>query len=224
MFVTAVVVAAGKGARFKSRVPKPLCLLNKRPLIYYSLSALSKHRLIDEIIVVVNKNNQQGIADCITKFGIPKVSSLVTGGRQRQDSVRNGLEAADSGADFVLIHDAARPFITAKLVFALLKDARRSGAAIAGVPVKATIKRAVRFRVKNTVPRQGLWEIQTPQAFKKELLLAAFRKYGRTAVTDDAMLVEKLGKRVTLVQGEYTNIKITTADDLIIAEAIAKRI
>ena len=122
-----------------------------------------------------------------------------------------------------MIHDAARPFIDKDTVTAVIKTAQNTGAAIVGVPVKATIKKLTgKFVVKATIEREGLWEIQTPQVFKKRLILNAYKKFGNADVTDDAMLVEKLGQRVSVVLGSYNNIKVTTPEDLILAQAIAK--
>ncbi|MBU1906356.1 MAG: 2-C-methyl-D-erythritol 4-phosphate cytidylyltransferase, partial [Candidatus Omnitrophica bacterium] len=129
----------------------------------------------------------------------------------------------------VLIHDAARPFVNKKTVNALIKEAQRFGAAITGVPVKDTVKEAVSYQhsaisrniVKKTLRRENLWAIQTPQVFKKDLILRAYKKFGHLDVTDDAMLVEKLGVKVSIVLGAYKNIKITTAEDLRVATCLA---
>lgn len=145
------------------------------------------------------------------------------GGQRRQDSCLNGLNALPSSADIVLIHDAARPFVRQGLITALIRKAQAKGAAIPGVPVKNTIKRVSgrTLFVDKTLERSLLWEIQTPQAFRKDLILAAYEKSANIDATDDAMLVERLKKRVSIVPGSYDNIKITTPDDLILAEAIA---
>lgn len=220
---SAIVLAAGCGKRLNSSVAKPLVKINSKPIIVYSLETLSKHPYIKDIIVVVNPKNKKQIAEKIKQFGIPKVKRIVLGGKQRQHSVRNGLKALGCNCNLVLIHDAARPFIRKKDLSAVIKLADNTGAAILGVPVKATIKRGTsKFVVENTIERNNLWEIQTPQAFKKDLILQAYKKFGRNPVTDDAMLVEKLGKKVSLVCGCYNNIKITTPEDIIIARAIQR--
>ncbi|MCU0652031.1 MAG: 2-C-methyl-D-erythritol 4-phosphate cytidylyltransferase [Candidatus Omnitrophica bacterium] len=230
MYVSAIVLAAGRGIRFKSRCPKPLVNINSKPLIIYSLETLSKSPLIKEIIVVANSFNQKQIIRRIKKYRLKKVMKIILGGKERQDSVFNGLKSINAAADLVLIHDAARPCINTKLILALISESKKTGAAIAGVPVKATIKLAFssqlsavgRTVVKQTLDRENLWEIQTPQVFKKGLILEAYRKFGKSPVTDDAMLVEKLGRKVYLVLGSYNNIKITTPEDLLIAGAIIK--
>ncbi len=231
MYVTAIVLAAGKGLRFKSRIPKPLVKINSQPLIIYCLNTLSKHPYVKDIVVVVNPDNFSGILSRIRKYKIGRIKKVVLGGRLRQDSVFNGLKAVDIKSGLVLIHDAARPFIAKNTISRLIKEAGRRGVAIAGVPVKATIKRVTgyglrvtgKFLVKETIDRNNLWEIQTPQVFKKDLLLRAYKKFGDSEVSDDAALVEKLGVKASIVPGSYNNIKLTTPEDLIIAEAIASR-
>lgn len=224
--ISAIVVAAGKGLRFKSKIPKPVVKLNFKPILIYSLEIISKHPLINEIILVINRENQKAIVREVKKYRINKICKVVKGGRRRQDSVLNGLKAVDKNTDFVLIHDAARPFIDSKVLSSIINEASRTGAAIAGVPVKATIKKATKTAskviVKETLDRNNLWEIQTPQVFGKNLILKAFDKFGKVNVTDDAMLVEKLGRKVRIVTGSYRNIKITTPEDLSLAEAISK--
>ncbi|MEW6101359.1 MAG: 2-C-methyl-D-erythritol 4-phosphate cytidylyltransferase [Candidatus Omnitrophota bacterium] len=231
MSVSAVVLAAGEGKRFISRTPKVLAKINSKPLIIYSLNALSKHPLISSIIIVVNARNSEAISRLIRKNKIGKVSHIVNGGRRRQDSVGCALAVLGNRTDLVLIHDACRPFISRDIISKAVKAAEKYQAAIIGVPVKATIK-SVKCQVsgvrencfiEKTLDRERLWEIQTPQVFKKELILRAYKKFGHLDVTDDAMLVEKLGKRVVLVKGSYSNIKITTPEDLLIAQTIAKR-
>ncbi len=187
------------------------------------------------IIVVANARNSNNITGKINQYKIGRIVGVVKGGKRRQDSVFNALKAVDKKTDLVLIHDAARPFIDKKLVSSLICEAKRSGAAIAGVPVKATIKeikkslpagRQEKSKIKivgKTLNRGNLWEIQTPQVFRKDLILKAYDKSGNIDATDDAMLVEKLGASVSVVPGSYNNIKITTPEDLILAEAIAKK-
>ncbi len=226
MFTSAIVVAAGSGKRLKLKIPKALVKIKSRPIILYALGVLSRHPDIDEIILVTSLADKQAIAGAIAKYRIAKVKAIVSGGARRQDSVHNGLKAVAVDSQLVLIHDAARPFVDKKIISAVIKEAKSSGAAIVGVPVKATIKEVVVGRsslvVRRTIDRNKLWEIQTPQVFKKGLIVYAYKKFGKTDVTDDAMLIEKMGKRVAIVRGSYNNIKITTPEDLIVAEAIAK--
>ncbi len=225
MYLSAIVVAAGPGSRLKSKIPKPLIKINSLPVIIYSLTCLGSHPRIKEIIVVANSKNIQGIKRAIKQYKVPKVSQIVLGGLERKDSVYNGIRAVSPQADLILIHDGGRPFISRQIVNRAVKAAQNYGAAVAGVPVKVTIKKS-RSKKKNivekTIDRRNLWEIQTPQVFRKALIEEGFKRFGYLAVTDDAMLVEKLGKKVSIVYGDYRNIKITTPEDLIIVKALAK--
>ena len=222
--LSAIILAAGKGKRLNATVPKPLVEIGNKPAIIYSLSSLNKHPEIDEIIVVLSLANQDKIIKVIKGFNFRKIKAFVIGGRRRQDSVLNGLKAVSKNSDWVLIHDSARPFIDSKSIKKVILAAKKNSAAILGVKPKATIKFShKRNIVSKTLNRDKLWEVQTPQVFKKSLILEAYRKYSKSNVTDDASLVEKLGKRVVVVEGDYRNIKITTAEDLLVAGLIIKR-
>ncbi|MDD5129650.1 MAG: 2-C-methyl-D-erythritol 4-phosphate cytidylyltransferase [Candidatus Omnitrophica bacterium] len=223
--LSAIVLAAGQGRRLKAAVPKPLVKIGKLPAIVYSLSTLNKHPGVNEIIVVVNPRSRWAIKQLINKYSFKKVKALVLGGRRRQDSVYNGLRAANDNSRWVLIHDSARPFIDRGSINRVISAAKKTGSAIVAVKPKATIKSSYRNNiVRQTLDRDTLWEIQTPQVFKKDLILEAYRKYSASDVTDDASLVEKLGKQVLLVPGRYENIKITTKEDLLFAGPIAERL
>jgi 2-C-methyl-D-erythritol 4-phosphate cytidylyltransferase len=219
--LSAIVVAAGESKRFKGKVSKVLAKINSKPVIYYSLFALNRHQDIGEIIVVASRRNIKVISEVVKRFKINKVSKIVLGGKERKDSVLQGLRSLNEDTSYVLIHDGARPFINNSIISSLIAAARNSGAAVVGVPVKPTIKRVDSgLWVKETVARDGLWEIQTPQVFLKNIILKAYKNSNRAKVTDDAMLVEKTGVKVKLVLGSYNNIKITTAEDLVISRAI----
>ncbi|MFA5363098.1 MAG: 2-C-methyl-D-erythritol 4-phosphate cytidylyltransferase [Candidatus Omnitrophota bacterium] len=226
--MTALVLAAGKGERLKHKVSKPLVLLNAQPVIAYSLRTLDTLVFIKDIVVVADSSNRAGILKVVEQFRFRKIRQVVIGGARRQDSLGRGLAVLDRRTDLVLVHDAARPFADKRSITAAVREAARCGAAVVGVPVKATIKKCISASVhkcmcvKETLKRDELWEIQTPQVFKKELIVRAFGKFGREDVTDDAMLVEKTGARVSVVRGTYNNIKITTPEDLVIAEAFLK--
>lgn len=194
------------------------------PLLARTLKVFQNSSLIDEIILVVNKDDfiycKQEIVD---RYDFTKVKSMVTGGSTRQDSVRNGLKEVSNQTEIVLIHDGARPFIKESSIAESISAAYEYGASCVAVPVKDTIKRADSSGfVEETPDRSQLWQIQTPQAFKYNLILDAHNKaledgfYG----TDDAVLVERLGHKLKLVMGSYNNIKITTMEDLLLAEAI----
>ncbi|MBU4252021.1 MAG: 2-C-methyl-D-erythritol 4-phosphate cytidylyltransferase [Candidatus Omnitrophica bacterium] len=221
--LSAIILAAGQGRRLGLAVLKPLVKIAGLPVIIYSLRTLDKHPRIDEIIVVVNAENQRVIKRLIRNYSFKKIKSFVLGGRRRQDSVYNGLKMVSPESDWVLIHDSARPFIDGETIAKVILAAKKTGSAIVAVKPKATIKFSQKNNiVKETLDRNNLWEVQTPQVFKKELILQAYRKYGKEEVTDDASLIEKSGEDVLIVQGSYQNIKITTGEDLLFAGLIAK--
>jgi 2-C-methyl-D-erythritol 4-phosphate cytidylyltransferase len=231
MYVTAIVLAAGRGLRFNPKVSKPLFRIGSKPILIYSLLRLSRHPYVNDIIVVANSLNKKKIIKKIKEYRINKIKDVVLGGLRRQDSVIKGLEAMDSHADYVLIHDAARPFIDKNIISSVINAAKKYGAAISGVPLGFTLKQAQSVRkhklaaaafVEKTLDRKNLWEIQTPQVFKTTWILEAYKKFGRFNVTDDASLVEKLKKKVAIVSGPYFNIKITTPEDLAVASEIIK--
>jgi len=222
--LSAVILAAGRGKRLNASIAKPLVKIGNLPALVYSLRSLSRHPDIAEIIVVVSAGNRQAITRVLKKYSFKKIKAFALGGARRQDSVYNGLKVVSLKSNWVLIHDCARPFIDRKSISQVIAAAKKNGAAILGVPVKATIKRVkAGLLVERTVDRASLWEIQTPQVFKKELILQAYKKYSKRDVTDDAALVEKLGKNVQVVLGSDENIKITTSVDLLFAEEIARR-
>lgn len=222
--LSAIILAAGQGLRLKVAVPKPLVKIGNLPTIIYSLYTLDKHPDIDEIIVVVNAKNQRAITRLIRNYSFKKIKSFVLGGRRRQDSVYHGLKMVSGNSDWVLIHDSARPFIDCQTITKVILAAKKTGSAIVAVKPKATIKFSRRGNlVAKTLDRDALWEVQTPQVFKKELILRAYKKHAAGKVTDDASLIEKLGGDVLIVQGSYQNIKITTGEDLLFAGLIAKR-
>ena len=221
---SAILLAAGLGNRLKLAVSKPLIKIGKQPVIVYSLKQLNKHPGIDEIIVVVNARNKAAVGRSIKPYCFKKIKRLVLGGARRQDSVYNGLKAIDKNSKWVLIHDSARPFIEADAITEVIKQAKKHNAAILGVKPKATIKLSDAFKmVRQTLDRDRLWEIQTPQVFKKKLLLKAYSKYIKENFTDDAGLIEKLGLKVRIVLGSYANIKITTREDLLMAQLMLKK-
>ncbi len=226
MKVTAILVAAGKGKRM-GRKEKMFISLRGKPLIAHALEALNKLSIIDEIILVVNRANRERVdREIVRRYRLKKVSRIVIGGATRTESVYKGLREVSEETDFVLVHDGARPFIEKETVTAALKQARRFGAAVVGVAVKATIKKIKQgLIVDSTLAREKLWEIQTPQVFKRQLICEAYREgqSGGIRATDDSSLVERIGHRVKIVTGSYDNIKITTPQDLAVAEVILRK-
>lgn len=237
MNVEAIVPAAGLGLRLGAGLPKPLVKIAHRPILIHTLCALSESKSIKRIILAVNREHLDKFRGVLKRFPVRKIIDLVLGGASRRESVENCLKQVAGDTDIILVHDAVRPFVSKDLIDRLLKEAKGKPAVISGVPVKATIKEVAGHRpqaaprprlvqadifVKKTLKRENLWEIQTPQVFRRELLLEAYKKYPKIAAADDASLVERLGVKVKVIRGSYFNIKITTPEDLIIAQAIAK--
>ena len=222
VLVTAIVPAAGSGRRLKADRDKPYILLKKKPIIIHTLQRLSASPLINEIILAVSKKHIILILALIKKFKIKKIKAVVTGGRTRSESVYNGIKNISDKTDIVLIHDGVRPLIDNKLIAKVIKAAKRFKAAVLAVPVVATVKESgPRQLVKKTLVRNKIWAVQTPQAFERDLIITAYSKAGsrKSQASDDAFLVEKLGYPVKIVKGLYSNIKVTTKEDLILAEA-----
>ena len=225
MKVAAIVPAAGKGRRIKSKIQKPYIELCGKPILAHTLLKLSKNRLITEIVVAVDRKKINTFRrEIISKFKIKKVK-VVSGGKERKDSVFNALKNVSRDIDYILIHDGIRPFITDKLIISSLRAAQRFDASIVAVPVKATLKYTGRSnRIQYTPDRKNFWEAQTPQVFRRAIIERAYRKPGKRKIdiTDDSMLVERLGVRPKIVLGSYSNIKITTQEDLELAEMLFK--
>ena len=216
--VGAIVAAAGDSRRMAG-VDKQFVTIGGRPLLWHSLDALSRCEAIGVVALVLSERNLEAARSMVVANGWGKVTAVTTGGLRRQDSVRRGLETLGP-CEWVLVHDGARPFLDAAMIGRGLCSARETGAAVAAVPVKDTIKLADdRMNVTETPPRDRLWAVQTPQVFRQELLAEAHRLV-KEDVTDDAAMVERLGVTVKLFEGSYSNLKVTTPEDVIAAEAI----
>ena len=220
----ALVPAAGRGLRMGGSVPKQFLALGGQPLILHSLRVLQASSVIDEIILAVPQNEMDYcLKEIVAKHHFTKVTKVVPGGHERQDSVRHALEAVHEDVDVVLVHDAVRPFLTEPMVEGVVKGARAKGGAIIALPMKDTVKQVGTDHViERTVDRQSLWLAQTPQAFRRDWLLAAHRKAHAEGVraTDDAYLIEWAGHSVSVVEGSGENIKVTRPEDMVIGEAI----
>jgi len=202
-------------------IDKVLALLGGRPVISYVLAAFDGCQSIDHIVLVVNEKSLEPCRKLIAEEKLSTPIEVCVGGKRRQDSVAAGLKQLKNG-DWVVIHDGARPLVTKELIEEGLKAAKETGAAVAAVPVTDTIKVAGDDRiVRQTPPRQNLWAVQTPQVFRFDIITGAYQK-AKGEVTDDAALVEQASYKVKLYMGSYDNIKITTPDDLLIAEALTK--
>ena len=222
MKIQAVIPAAGVGARLKSVLPKPLVLLGGKPVIFYSLNAFQKCSLIQSVILVVPRRYLAVFEKNIRQYRLTKVTKIIAGGATRRESVWRGLCMTDADTRLVVIHDAARPFVTLRLIKKSIAAALQTKAAVAAVPAKSTIKTVdtKAMNVKKTLDRNSLWEIQTPQVFEKSLILKAHKTMKDRNPSDDSLLVEKMGKKVKVVVGDYRNIKITTQEDLSFARMI----
>ena len=223
---TAIVLSAGKGSRMGSSVHKQYLLLCGRPVIYYTLKAFEES-LVDEIVLVTGEGEEEYCRkEIVEKYKLHKVTKIVKGGKERYHSVFQGLSACEH-TDYVLIHDGARPFIGQEVIRHIMDEVQKNHACIAAVPVKDTIKKVdENGKVEDTPPRKSLYTVQTPQAFSYSLIYDSYQKMiadGREDVTDDAMVVEQeTGTKILLVEGSYQNIKITTPEDLAIAEAFLR--
>ncbi|CAN7210834.1 2-C-methyl-D-erythritol 4-phosphate cytidylyltransferase [Paenibacillus sp. LjRoot56] len=219
-----IIVAAGKGSRMGTAESKQYLQLGKKPILVHTLQLFQNIHEVDEIILVVGADDVARCSGYVTSYALTKVTCVLAGGAERQDSVRQGLHALQEGTQWVLVHDGVRPFVKKEHMFDCLKKAQEIGAAVLAVPVKDTIKvvDAADKRIQSTPDRRSLWAIQTPQAFRLSLLQEAHEKAQQDKFmgTDDASLVERLGAAVHVVEGDYYNIKITTPEDLPWAEWI----
>ncbi|WP_368489113.1 2-C-methyl-D-erythritol 4-phosphate cytidylyltransferase [Clostridium sp. BJN0013] len=221
----AIIVAAGKGKRMKMPINKQFIYIQGRPILYYSISVFSKNPLIDGIVLVCAEDEIEYCKqEIVKKYNLDKVIKIVIGGKERQDSVFNGLKVLEN-CDVVLIHDGVRPFVTDRIIEDGIKYSNMYGACACGIMPKDTIK------IKNkegftykTLKRKELFMAQTPQCFKYDLIYDCHKKLinNRIQVTDDTTAVEYFGNKVYLYEGSYDNIKITTPEDLFIAENILK--
>lgn len=222
--VAAVVPAAGHGSRMGMETKKQFLSLAGIPVLGHALKVMEACRAVQSIVIVVGPGEEAYCRSAVVdKLGIGKVAAIVPGGKERQESVYSGLLALSPDTGIVVIHDGARPLLSPEGLRGVVEAAETHGAATCGVPVKDTVKLAGEGGfVSETLPRERLWLIQTPQAFCYGVILNAHRKAREENFigTDDAGLVERLGLPVKIVPGSYENIKITTPEDLIMASAI----
>ncbi len=226
-YCTAVVLAAGSGKRMGTKVHKQYLLMGGKPVLYYSLRAFQDSKRIDEIILVCGAGEEDYCRkDIVEKYGISKARKIIPGGAERYDSVWNGLKETKEG--YVYIHDGARPFVDEEIIERAYECVSEHHACVAGMPSKDTVKIADSGNIVTATPdRSSVWIVQTPQVFDTELIRKAYAMLMEkevVSVTDDAMAAEQmLGVPVRLFYGSYENIKITTPEDLEIAEVFLKR-
>jgi 2-C-methyl-D-erythritol 4-phosphate cytidylyltransferase len=224
MTVTAIIVAAGQGLRMETAVRKQYMALNGEPILVHTLRVFGGVEAVGHICLVVPAED---IEFCRT-YLFDQVTSrqkktLVAGGKERQDSVFNGLQTIADRDGIVLVHDGVRPLVSVDIINACIQEAKRSGACITGIPAFDTLKRLTGDnQIEETLDRQPIWMAQTPQAFSLDILRRAHQQAAAEGyrATDDAMLVERLGQPVNMVLGSRMNIKITTQEDLALAEAL----
>jgi 2-C-methyl-D-erythritol 4-phosphate cytidylyltransferase len=216
-----ILPAAGKGKRMGAGKNKLFIDLQGIPVIIHTLRVFAKDNECNEIILPIHPDDQDEMRVLISRYQLDKKITFVSGGAERQHSVYNAIQKLNSDG-IVLVHDAARPFIQKSLIAQLVASAKVSGASIVAVPVKDTIKKVENGIVIETVERSSLWAVQTPQAFRVHLLCKAHQYAEQTGFlgTDDASLVEHLGEKVAIIEGDYNNIKLTTPEDLYFANAI----
>jgi len=224
-----VLVAAGRSSRFSHRgssdptVKKVFTHLGGKPVWLRSVEKFISRDDVSQVIVVVSPED----IDWFRKYYLSDINRMllriVAGGENRVDSVRNGLVAVSPKVGYVAVHDAARPCVTDQEIAAVFKEAKKRGAAMLAAPIVGTIKRVVDGQIEETVPREHFWEAQTPQVFRRDLILEAYQQKIKDVPTDDAQLVERLGKPVHVVPTDSGNIKITTQSDLVLAKYLVEK-
>jgi len=227
MKIAALVAAAGLGKRMNSKIGKPFIPIFGKPILSYTLEKFEKCPLIDEVYLVVAKNEKDYCwKNVIVKYHLKKVQKLISGGNTRQESVFNGLRSVKKNTDIIVIHDGARPFIHESIIKKSISVADKDGAAVTAAPLKDTLKQVKEdFLIHSTLDRAKIWRAQTPQTFKYKLIMSVYQqawKDGFTA-TDDSAILERYGHVVRLIIGSEENIKITSPFDIFIAESILKR-
>ncbi|MCX5726915.1 MAG: 2-C-methyl-D-erythritol 4-phosphate cytidylyltransferase [Candidatus Saganbacteria bacterium] len=225
MKTVAIIVAGGSGKRIEGNLPKQFLMLSGKPILAHTIEKFERCDLVDEIILVVPESYldycSQSIVD---KYGFGKIRRITCGGEERQDSVYQGLKAFSDSTSIVAIHDGVRPLVTPEIVAGSIKLCQQKKAVIVAVPAKDTIKRVECGLVTATLDRRELWLVQTPQVFEYKLIMEAHKKAREENFigTDDSVLVERLGCEVSVLEGNYNNIKITTTEDLLVAEKLLK--
>jgi 2-C-methyl-D-erythritol 4-phosphate cytidylyltransferase len=224
--VAVVIPAGGAGRRLGGSTPKQYLKIGTLPIIAVAVRAFERVRQVSQIIVVVPQGYAAYTHRLLQRAGCVRVTAVIEGGKERQDSVRAGLAMITGDPEIVLIHDAVRPFISRRVIEEVIRESVKHGAAVVGVRVKDTIKREGREGFyQDTLPRHLLWAVQTPQGFRRHLIIEAHARAAKAGFvgTDDAMLVERMRRPVRIVEGDYGNVKITTREDLLSARSRVSR-
>ena len=227
MKTVAIILAGGVGKRMGNGLPKQYLPLAGIPIIVRTLQVFQRSQVVDEIFLVVPEDDIPEVRqEIVVGYGLSKVGFIIPGGTERQDSVRNALQHVSDEYGIVVVHDGVRPFVSGDLISRVVQAAREFGAITVGVPVRDTLKEVTADGwVGKTVTREGLWLTQTPQAFRRPVIIAAYEKAGVEGFycTDDASLVERMGISVRMIPGNCDNIKVTTPDDLLLGDLIVRR-
>lgn len=222
---TAIIMAAGKGKRMQTAVSKQFLPVCGKEILAWTVDVFEKSPLVDNILLMASADGKEDVQHLWDNYGWKKVAAVLEGGKERQNSVANGLAAVEEDTDIVLIHDGVRPFVTEEMIADSIVAAQAYGGAVIGVPAKDTIKVCSADGMAVETPdRSTLWQIQTPQTFQRDIIVNAYEKAEKNGFlgTDDASVAEFAGHQVKVVMGSYRNIKITTREDLVIAEAFLK--
>jgi 2-C-methyl-D-erythritol 4-phosphate cytidylyltransferase len=218
MKTVVIIPAGGTGRRMGGEIPKQYLSLAGVPILVHTLREFQRSLFVDEIFLVVSEGDVADVQrDMVERYDLSRIGLVIAGGRERQDSVRNALAHVRDEHGIILVHDGVRPFVTGELIERAVAGAKEFGAVALGVPVRDTVKEAdAAGRVVKTVQREGLWLVQTPQAFRKEVILAAYERAAQDGFygTDDASLVERTGTPVRMIPGDADNIKVTAPEDL----------
>ncbi|WP_091663786.1 2-C-methyl-D-erythritol 4-phosphate cytidylyltransferase [Alteribacillus iranensis] len=226
MEYSVIIPAAGQGKRMKAGKNKQFLTIEGQPLIVHTVAIFANDPVCKQIVVVASPSDLADMEDLLDKWRLKSDKvTIALGGAERQDSVYSGLKKLATPTTVILVHDGARPFVTRKDIYKLTETAYENGAAVLGVPVKDTIKTVSDGMIQQTLDRNTLWAIQTPQAFHYDMLVKAYEEANNTSFygTDDASLVERLGSRIHITEGSYDNIKITTPEDIPVAKAILNK-
>lgn len=223
--VNAIITAAGSGTRMGTRITKQFLKVGKMTILERTIRKILKSKYIDNIVLVIKKDEEKDICELINVINSNKTITLIYGGESREESTFNGIKAIDKNTDIVLMHDGARPFIKTELIDQMIEETDKHRAIICAVPAKDTIKIITNdMKVRSTPERSRLYMVQTPQIFDYTLILKAYESvnYNSSKITDDASLIEAIGEEVHVHPGDYNNIKITTDEDLKLANILAR--
>ncbi|WYP26676.1 2-C-methyl-D-erythritol 4-phosphate cytidylyltransferase [Alkalihalobacillus sp. FSL W8-0930] len=225
MMYSIVIPAAGQGKRMKAGKNKQFIEVNQTPLIAYTLQVFEEDEQCKQIILVANEYEIEAMQDIVRAYNIQKVTRIAVGGMERQQSVYEGLKQLSGPDEIVMVHDGARPFIRESIIHELVKATSKDGGAVVGVRMKDTVKRVSQNAIVETIDRSELWAVQTPQAFWRDSLLDGHKRAEEEGfvATDDASIMEWVGSKIVMVEGDYSNLKITTPEDLLMAEAILRK-